>query len=282
MTSQASLVGTYLRARRDITRPEDVGLVRGQNRRVSGLRREEVAALAGISAEYYLRLEQGRDHRPSDQVLSALGRALALDEHARHYLHTLARPKVARPRSLPPASTDPALRRLLERHAGMPSFIMNSTLHVVASNPLAAALGASMRPGANRLLRMFTDVDRNAYPDWPTRAADMVAVLRMRADPNDPSLQALVGQLSIQDAEFAAIWARHDVQVSTFGTCFEVVPPFGTMQFEWQDLVIPGHDGLTMTTLFAPAGSRGAAVLAYLAERSPAAGEVADSNRRVS
>jgi transcriptional regulator with XRE-family HTH domain len=266
--SRASLVGDYLRARRDITQPEAVGIARERNRRVTGLRREEVASLAGISAEYYLRLEQGRDHRPSDQVLTALGRALALDDHALDHLRRLARPAPPRPDGRRVSGTDPALRRVLERRADLPAFIVDSTLDVVASNPLAAALGASMRAGANRVERMFTEVDRSTYPDWQARATEMVAVLRMRADPDDPRLQEIVGRLSISDPEFAASWARHDVHVYTSGNCFEAVEPFGTVEFEWEDLVMPGHDGLTLTTLFAPVGSRAAAVLAYLAESS--------------
>lgn len=285
MTSHASRVGAYLRARRDTTQPEEVGLVREQNRRVSGLRREEVAALAGISAEYYLRLEQGRDHQPSDQVLSALGRALALDEVATDYLRKLARPRVAHPGSTRRSSTGPALRRLLERRPDVPTFIVDNTLDVVGSNALAAALSASMQPGANRVVRMFTAVDRSSYPNWEARAAELVAVLRMRADPDDPRLQSLVGRLSIRDAAFASMWARHDVHVYTTGTCLEQVAPFGALEFEWEDLVIPGDAGLTVTTLFAPSGSRAAAVLAYLAEspgRQDASVHIADDGRRAS
>ncbi|ROP65445.1 helix-turn-helix transcriptional regulator [Curtobacterium sp. PhB115] len=269
MKSHASLVGEYLRARRDITQPEDVGLPREPNRRVSGLRREEVAALAGISAEYYLRLEQGRDHQPSEQVIVCLGRALALDDHALTHLRRLARPAVRRPRDPVPAAEDPAVQRLLARRADVPAFVVDDRMDVVASTPLASALGPSMRAGANRLVRMFTVVDRVTYPDWSGRAAEMVAVFRMRADLDDPRTQDLIGQLSIRDPEFAAMWARHDVHVYTSGTCFEHVQPFGVLEFEWEGLVIPGREGLTLNTLYAPTGSRGAAVLAYLMESAP-------------
>ena len=268
MTSRASLVGDYLRARRAITQPEDVGLVRESNRRVSGLRREEVAALAGISAEYYLRLEQGRDHQPSDQVLTCLARALALDEHALEYLRKLARHSAQR-NGTPRRSgrgAEQVLHRILARRSDLPAYVVDDTLDVVASTPLAAALAPSMRQGANRIVSMFTDTDRQTYPDWHTRAADMVAVLRMRADPDDPRLQALVGQMSIRDPGFAALWSRHDVHVYTSGNCFEEIAPFGTLEFEWEALVIPGYDGLTLNTLFAPEGSREAAVIAYLRE----------------
>jgi len=266
MPSHASLVGEYLRARRDLTQPEDVGLPREPNRRVRGLRREEVAALAGISAEYYLRLEQGRDHQPSDQVVLCLGRALALDEIAVAYLRRLARPPFGPRRRGRSAADEPAIQRLLARRSDIPAFVVDDRLDVVASNALAAALSPSMRVGANRLLRMFTEVDRDTYPDWQHRVQEMVAVLRMRADPADPRIQDLVGRLSIGDGTFADMWARHDVHVYTSGTCIEQVEPFGSMEFEWEDLLIPGHDGLTVNLLYAPPGSPGAAVLAYLTE----------------
>lgn len=265
MQSHSSLVGDYLRARRDRTRPEDVGLPREPGRRVAGLRREEVALLAGISAEYYLRLEQGRDHQPSEQVIAALARALLLDEDAQAHLRRLARP-VPRRRRGPRAAlaTDPALIGLLDRRSGVPAFVVDDCLDVVASNALASMLGTGMRPGANRVTRMFTDVDREQYPGWHDRAREIVGVLRMRADPADPRLLDIVGHLQIQDADFAALWARHDVHVDTSGTCREMVDPFGAVEFEWENLVVPGHEGLTLTTLFAPPGSHAAAVTAYL------------------
>ena len=274
-TSGASHVGEYLRARRDVTQPEDVGLPREANRRVSGLRREEVAALAGISAEYYLRLEQGRDHQPSEQVIVCLGRALGLDEHALAHLRRLARPAVRAPRPTRPPADDPAVQRLLTRRADVPAFVVDDRMEVVAGTAIAAALSPSMRSGANRLLRMFTVVDRATYPEWHRRAAEMVAVFRMRADLEDPRTQEIVGRLSIRDPEFAAMWARHDVHVYTSGTCFEHVEPFGVLEFEWEGLVIPGREGLTLNTLYAPAGSRGAAVLAYMVEAPPRSTEPA-------
>jgi transcriptional regulator with XRE-family HTH domain len=269
MNHRSSLVGDYLRARRDITQPEDVGLIRESNRRVTGLRREEVASLAGISSEYYLRLEQGRDHQPSEQVLNALARALQLDADAIEYLHRLARPRPRRPRpAQQPRLPDAALQRLLDRWSTVPAFIADDNLDVVAGNAAADALGGgSMSRGANRMLHTFTRTARAAYPDWLTRARELVAVFRMRADPDDPRMQDLVGTLSIRDAEFAALWARHDVHVFTSGTTIETVEPFGAVEFEWDEFVIPGYHGLTMTTVFAASGSQAASVLAYVNER---------------
>lgn len=270
MVTRSALVGDHLRALRDRIRPEDVGLRPDPHRRVSGLRREEVAARAGISAEYYLRLEQGRDHQPSEQVLLALARALALDEAGLEYLRRLASPP-------PPIDLstrrpdDPELQRLLSRHDA-PAFVADEVIGVVASNPLAAALGESMRPGANRLVQMFTTMDRSIYPEWPSRAREMVAVFRMRSDPDDPRVRDIVGRLSIRDQDFADAWASQDVRVFTTGPCYEVIEPFGLLEFECEDLGIPGRPGLTLTTLSAPPGSRAAAVIAYVREgTAPAA-----------
>lgn len=265
MVSRATLVGDYLRARRDATLPEAVGLAPDPNRRVPGLRREEVAAAAGISAEYYLRLEQGRDHQPSTQVLLALARALALDDTGRTYLLRLSEPAPPPPDPRTRTPDDPELRRLVARHDA-PAFVADEVIGVVAANPLAAALSGSMRPGANRLVQMFTEMDRTIYPEWSRRAREMVAVFRMRADPADPRLVDIVGRLSVRDPDFAAAWASHETRVFTTGPAYEVIPPFGLLEFECEDLGIPGRRGLTLTTLYAEPGSRAAAVIAFVRE----------------
>ncbi|MBF4613439.1 helix-turn-helix transcriptional regulator [Curtobacterium sp. VKM Ac-1376] len=266
MVTRSALLGDYLRARRDRTRPEDIGLHPEPNRRVPGLRREEVAAAAGISAEYYLRLERGRDHQPSEQVVVALARALALDRSGLEYLRRLARPAPPAPDPRTRTPDDHELQRLLARHDG-PAFVADEVIGVVASNPLAAALSESMRPGANRLVQMFTTMDRSIYPEWHRRAREMVAVFRMRSDLSDPRVHAIVGQLSVRDPDFAAFWASHDTRVFTTGPAYEVIPPFGLLEFECEDLGIPGRDGLTLTTLYAAPASRAAPVIAFVRER---------------
>lgn len=268
---RTSLVGEYLRARRNGTQPEDVGLPREAHRRVSGLRREEVAALAGISPEYYVRLEQGRDHQPSAQVLDALARALGLDSSARAYLDRLAHP----PRHTPTRESRRAstvsisdLAHLLAQWTRTPAYILDGNLDVVLANSLAEELGqGSMSPGANRLLTIFEASSRRLLPDWDQRAAELVASLRMRGDPRDPRLHEIVGSLSIRDQDFRRMWARQDVHILTSGACLAEVVPFGTISLKWQNLDIAGCDNHTLTTLYGEPGSPAVAALAYVAAK---------------
>ena len=261
--SRSAVLGEYLRARRSITQPTAVGLSEDSARRVSGLRREEVAALAGISSDYYLRLEQGRGQKPSPQVVAALSRALALDGDGEEYLARLAAPAPPMPDLRNRTADDPELQRLVARH-NAPSFVADEVIGVVASNPLAAALSESMQPGVNRLSFMFTAMDRSVYPEWAQRAREMVAVFRMRSDPSDPRALRIAEDLSARDADFAIYWATYDVRVFRSGLAYEVIEPFGLLEFECEDLGIPGRDGLTLTTLYARPGSREAAVIAYV------------------
>src|SRR6201981_155791 len=136
----ASALASFLRARRELVKPADVGLPDSPRRRVEGLRREEVAMLAGISTEYYLRLEQGRDHQPSDQVLDGLARALQLDEDAASYLRELARPAPRRRRRSVPERFDPAMQTLIESWPLTPAFVVNRNMRILASNTVARAL----------------------------------------------------------------------------------------------------------------------------------------------
>jgi transcriptional regulator with XRE-family HTH domain len=187
-------LGEFLRARRELIGPEDVGLPRAGLRRVPGLRREEVAMLAGISAEYYLRLEQGRDRHPSAQVLEALARVLQLDAEATSYLIQLAQPK---PRRRPRRRERvPVGVELLLQTINVPAFVVNRYRDVLAANRLAQALSPLMAPGVNRLIALFTDpAARDYHPDWEQGTAAIVAQLRAEAGPDidDPRLSALVG-----------------------------------------------------------------------------------------
>src|SRR6202042_1843883 len=127
-------LAAFLRARRELLKPADVGLPDSERRRVEGLRREEVAMLAGISTEYYLRLEQGRDHQPSDQVLDGLARALQLDEDAAGYLRELARPPPRPPRRSVPERVDPVVQTLIDSWSLTPAFVVNRNMTILASN----------------------------------------------------------------------------------------------------------------------------------------------------
>ncbi|MGI3786544.1 MAG: helix-turn-helix domain-containing protein [Janthinobacterium lividum] len=273
MELSAGHLGSYLRARRELLQPEDLGLVREPNRRVPGLRREEVASLAGISQEYYLRLEQGRDRSPSSQVVQALSRALSLDSAGAVYLERLVRPHEAPTKPARTGDTADQLGALLQMIAGwrdVPAYVTDSNLDVVLSNPLADRLGAgTMSRGANRALVMFSPQYRSIVPDWPDRAAELAGALRLDGDQRDPRLREIVGQLSVRDETFRTLWARQDVHRFTRGSCVVPVEPFGAVRFRWQNLQVPGVARYNVTTLFADAGSQAAGVLAFLGAQLP-------------
>src|SRR5690348_282789 len=172
--TRSNALGEYLRARRELVDPADAGLRIMGVRRTPGLRREEVATLAGISADYYLRLEQGRDRNPSPQVLEALARVFGLDATATQYLLGLS---AARPtaRKRPRREVAPAgIRQLLDALA-LPAFVESRMFDVLAANRLAMALSPAIRPGANRLRSVFLDSsERDLYPDWEQATSGMV------------------------------------------------------------------------------------------------------------
>src|SRR6201999_4031091 len=150
METSGGLAG-FLRARRELLKPDDVGLPGGERRRVEGLRREEVAMLAGISTEYYLKLEQERDHQPSDQVLDGLARALQLDEDAGNHLRALARPAPRRRGRPVPERCDPAMQILIDSWPLTPTYVVNRNMAILASNRMARAVSHLYAPGENIL-----------------------------------------------------------------------------------------------------------------------------------
>ncbi|MBT2502756.1 helix-turn-helix domain-containing protein [Curtobacterium sp. ISL-83] len=265
MEPKRSELGQYLRARRSLVQPEDVGLVREPGRRVDGLRREEVARLAGISPEYYLRLERGRDHQPSDQVLSAIARALLLDHEATHYMRRLANASSRPLDDHRTAPVDDSIRALLDQWSHTPAFVMDRNQDIVLSNALASALGPGyMEPGANVVLQIFSEVSRQHAMDWEATARRVAAALRLHGDAEDPRLQEIVGTLTLHDPDFPAIWARHDVAVQRTGTSRHWIDPFGWVDFRWQNLAIPGSSHV-LATFWADPGTPAAAAIVYLA-----------------
>jgi len=163
-----NLLGEFLRARRELTRPEDHGLPVGR-RRVPGLRREEVAMLAGISAEYYLRLERGRDRHPSAQVVEALARVLDLDDESTAYLASLATPapRASRRPRRGPERVPPEITRLLDGMPGVPAFVLGRCMDVLAHNRLAELLFGGVPGDGNMVRHVFLDpAARAVYPDW--------------------------------------------------------------------------------------------------------------------
>lgn len=261
-------LGDYLRARRELVRPEDVGLPVNGVRRVPGLRREEVAMLAGISSDYYLRLEQGRDRNPSVQVLEALARVLQLDATATDYLLTLGTPRPrSRPRRPRRESVPAEIAQLLEV-IGLPAFVEGRYLDVLATNALATALQPNVRVGENRLRSMFLDpAERALLPECPQLAPQLVAGFRARVgtDIDDPRVVELVGELSLKSEEFRQAWARHDVKAVGSKPVLMDHPVVGELHLRLVKLGVQGTHGQTLVVHHAEPGTDAAERLALLA-----------------
>jgi transcriptional regulator with XRE-family HTH domain len=213
VTPRASALGDYLRARREQLCPADVGLVAGTRRRVAGLRREEVALLAGISAAYYLRLEQGRDAHPSGQVVEALAAALRLDHRATEYLHRLASASGGRrPQSAGEAVAD-TLRQLINQ-LPVPVVVGNRYLDVLAANACARAFCPGLAPGENFLCWIFLDpAAPDFFVDWDLSTETAVSELRelAGADLDEARMRVLIDDLSAASQRFRELWARAEV-----------------------------------------------------------------------
>jgi transcriptional regulator with XRE-family HTH domain len=212
VTTKANALGDYLRARRQQVRPEDVGLVPGARRRVAGLRREELAMLAGISAEYYLRLEVGRDKNPSQQVIDALARALRLDPLSRQHLQYLAAPTGSDLCHVEAAAAY-AFPEVINQFL-IPAALANRYLDVLAANPMARALSPEFTPGQNFLRwRLLDPAAQKLYVNWEDATASAVSGLRDLGGrwPEDARMQELVAELSSASARFRELWPRADV-----------------------------------------------------------------------
>jgi transcriptional regulator with XRE-family HTH domain len=260
---------TFLRARRERVRPDEVGLAGDVRRRVPGLRREELASLAGISTDYYVRLEQGRNHQPSQQVLEALARALRLDADASAHLFALAHPmpRNGYPDSVPHERIGPALQQLLDSWTATPALVHGRRLDVLASNPLARALSPIAQPGRNMLQTVFLDAEvRAAYTDLPWTERTTVAYFRASAgsDLDQPWFADLLQELSCESEEFRALWAEHDVQLSLNGQAGYAHPLVGTMQLRYQTAAV-GTAGQTLFVVHADPDTPDAVALARLA-----------------
>jgi transcriptional regulator with XRE-family HTH domain len=213
----------FLRSRRARVTPAAAGLpLRHGARRVPGLRREEVAQLAGVSVDYYVRLERGRTANVSESVLDAVARALQLNDLERTHLFTLAKPSRARP--LPPQQVRPGLRLLVDSITDVPVLVVGRRLDVLAANPLARVLYTdfdALPPHFRNMARLvfLHDHVRSLCTDWRATAQGIVANLRLYAgrNPHDPALAELVGDLSVQDPDFRRWWADHDVDQHTYG-----------------------------------------------------------------
>ncbi|MDI2126808.1 helix-turn-helix domain-containing protein [Yinghuangia seranimata] len=249
-------LGGFLKARRARITPEAAGLRAGTRRRVAGLRREELAHLAGISVEYYQRLEQGRARHPSDAILDALADALSLTPTERDHLRRLARPpKAAEPAAPDAAVVRPELASLLGR-VSVPAMVVGDRFDVLALNPLARRLFGpfATAPGGMPNLARFLFLDpagRDFYVEWDDVASATVGQLRSVAGrfPADRELARLLAELREGSLEFAGLWARGDVAVRAHGTKSFRHPAVGVLTFRYENLELPGDARQRLVTL---------------------------------
>ncbi|MET7687831.1 helix-turn-helix transcriptional regulator [Streptomyces sp. NPDC005483] len=270
-------LGLFLRARRALVRPEEAGLPAGSRRRVAGLRREEVAVLAGVSTDYYVRLEQGRERNPSAQVVDALARALGLEEDAVDHLHRLARPVSGRSRGgRRPEAVSPVLLRMMEGWHRTPAVVLDRCLTVLAHNVLGGALFAGHTYSGDLLRLVFLDPDaREFYPDWESVAVNTVAALRAVGGTGheDPRLIAAVGELSLRSEEFRRLWARHDIRRKTRDSKRFRHPLVGELSLEYESLTVNGAPGQQLVVYQAEPGSPSEQALALLGSLAAAGTE---------
>jgi transcriptional regulator with XRE-family HTH domain len=267
----------FLRTRRARLSVDDVEIGgTGRTRRVPGLRREEVAQLAGVSVDYYSRLEQGRHLNVSDEVLDAVARALRLNEVERSYLFQIARPKSRRTRrrsTAPVQRVRPGIRRILTTLDNVtPAFVFGRRMDVLATNRLARALMTdfdALPPRERNFMRysFLDESSRDLYVDWEEVARDNVATLRLDAGrhPDDPLLVELVGELSVKSPEFRRWWADHNVRERSYGTKRFHHPLVGDLTIEYESVAVLGDPDQTLCIYTAEEGSASEAALRLLA-----------------
>jgi transcriptional regulator with XRE-family HTH domain len=253
VADRSTELAAFLRARRADVSPETVGLEASRNRRVRGLRREEVAQLAMISTDYYTRLEQGRLASASEEVLDALATALRLNPDERNYLYRLAnKDGLHRGQGRHPRGVRLSTRRLLEDLQDSTAVVMDRYFNLLAWNNLAALLlkdFATVESRYRNFLRMiFLDPEfRSRFVEWDSVAREAVAYLRASA-PHESRLTNLIGELSLSDTEFRTWWAERHVTMATFGTRVYAHPGIGPYTVDWQVLSFPENDSILWLT----------------------------------
>jgi len=259
-------VKAFLSSRRAKITPLQAGLTTySRNRRVPGLRRSEVADLAGVSVEYYSQLERGNLRGVSESVLDAMARALQLDEAERAHLVDLARAAGPAPRAhrKPPAQqVRPGVARILDGMTAVPAFVLNGRLDVLATNPLAEALFAPMfadpaRPANHARFTFLNPRARDFWIDWERAADDSVAMLRTEAgrDPYDKGLTELVGELCTRSEAFRVRWAAHDVRLHRTGLKHFHHPVVGELHLFYEVMELSADPGLALIAFSAETGS---------------------------
>jgi transcriptional regulator with XRE-family HTH domain len=268
----------FLASRRARIGPEQAGLLPGGGRRrVPGLRREEVAVLAGVSTDWYIRLEKGHIAGVSEDVLEAVARALQLDEAERRHLFDLAR--AAKPsntaRRRGRASVRPRVQWLLDSMSSSAAFVANGRMDILAANTLGRALYSRVldddphRPGNIARFQFLDPRARDFHPDWAGAASTTVALLRTEAgrNPHDQDLRELVGELSTLSEEFRTRWAAHDVRIHRTGVKQFHHPAVGTLDLVYHSMPLPteGPEDLLLTAYTAEPGTPSEDALTLLA-----------------
>ena len=274
--SVESEVREFLTSRRARVTPERAGLPKyGRQRRVAGLRREEVSLLAGISVEYYTRLERGNARGVSESVLEAVSQALQLDEAEHAHLLDLVRSANATlppRRSSAPQRVRPSVARIIDAMTGIPACVLNGRLDILYANDLANALFSDVlrdpvRPPNLARFAFLDPRSRALWVDWEKAAWDTVAILRAEAGriPYDRTLSDLIGQLSTWSEEFRERWAAHDVKFHRTGTKQFHHPLVGDLSLAFESLELPADPGLSLLTYSAEPGSASEQALDELA-----------------
>jgi transcriptional regulator with XRE-family HTH domain len=265
----AELAG-FLRSRREALTPARVGVeTYGEQRRVPGLRREEVARLAGVSVNYYTRIEQGESHQMSDSVLESIAAALQLDENERLHLLRLAWPAQVVRREVQPERLRDTVRTLVESMTDQAVIVVGRRTDLLGANPLGFALlgiGSDQRPNLAR--QMFLDPSmRDLFLDWDTEARNMASYLRMASgdQADDPALNELVGELSIKSPEFVRIWSAHPVAECTHSVQEYEHPLVGRMTLNAESFHLPDAPSQRIVFVGATPGSDSAQRLRLLA-----------------
>ncbi|MEN8651531.1 helix-turn-helix transcriptional regulator [Streptomyces sp. 21So2-11] len=260
-------LGDFLRAHRARLRPGDVGLASYGRRRVAGLRREEVAVLAGMNSDYYARLEQGRERSPSPQFLDAISGALRMDHEAHDHLYRLADALPTGHRTQPRETVSPGLIQLLDGYTNTPAFVLNPALDLLAANSLADALFSPFGKADNLARMTFLDpAGRGFYAQWDRTAEAVVSHLRQATGlkPHYPRLHQLVGALTDTSEEFATLWSSHTVYGKTHDTKELIHPDVGPLSLTYQSLDVRGAPGQQAVIYHAEPGSPSSQALSLL------------------
>jgi transcriptional regulator with XRE-family HTH domain len=273
--TERTALGEFLQDRRGRVQPEAVGIGSFGRRRVSGLRREEIALLAGVSVDYYVRLEQGRAAHPSEDVLDAIARVLALDDTERLHLHRLGRPdRRIRRASATTEVVRPGILGLLEGLGELPAFVLGRRLDVLAWTSVGRALVrdiVDLPTAAERNLARLVFLDRTArdlLPDWEQMARETAGLLRLASgrNPGDPEFAALVEELLDKGHGFKRLWADLDVAKMNSGARRFHHPVAGDLTLSFETLALPDESGQMLVIYTAAPGSTDADALARLAE----------------